>query len=118
LPESFEGLKTGVVTLAGGLAIGIMGMVALSRYLPQIPYLKHIVPANPTAEGVAISDPYDGLARVGDIGRCESPLRPAGKARFGSLLVDVVSEGDMVEAGAEIEVVDRRGNRVVVRQIS
>ena len=117
LPESFEGLKTGVVTLAGGLVIGVVGMVALSRYLPQIPYLKHAVPPNPTAEGVAISDVYDGLARIGDVGRCESPLRPAGKARFGSLLVDVVSEGDMVEAGTEIEVVDRRGNRVVVRPI-
>ncbi len=118
LPQSFEGLKTGLVTLAGGLVVSLVGMVMLSRYLPQIPYLQNMVPANPTADAVAMDDPYDGLARVGDIGRCEGPLRPAGKARFGSLLVDVVSEGDMVEAGAEIEVIERRGNRVVVRKIT
>lgn len=118
LPQSFEGLKTGVLALAGGLVTALVGMVALSRYLPQMPYVRNIIPANPTAEAVIIDDPYDGLAHVGDIGRCESPLRPAGKARFASVLVDVVTEGDMVELGAEIEVIERRGNRVVVRQIS
>ena len=117
LPQSFEGLKTGVVTVAGGLVMTLVGMVALSKYLPQIPYLRNVVPANPTADAVAIDDPYDQLARIGDIGYCESPLRPAGKARFGSMLVDVVSEGDMVDAGAKIEVIERRGNRVVVREI-
>ena len=43
-------------------------------------------------------------------------MRPAGKARFGSLLVDVVSEGEFLEDGARIEVVERFGNRVVVRR--
>ena len=118
LPQSFEGLKTGIVTLAGGLVIALVGMVALSKYLPQIPYLRTVMPANPTVEEVVVDDPYGGLARLGDIGYCESPLRPAGKARFGTMLVDVVSEGDMVGAGAEIEVIERRGNRVVVREIA
>ena len=83
-----------------------------------MPYLKNIVPANPTAEAVTIEDPYHDMARVGDIGHSEGPLRPAGKARFGSVLVDVVTEGDMVDGGAKIEVVERHGNRVVVRRIT
>jgi membrane-bound serine protease (ClpP class) len=118
MPQSFEGLKTGVVTLAGGIVVSLAGMFMLSRYLPQIPYLRNIAPANPTAEAVTIDDPYDGLAHVGDVGRCEGPLRPAGKARFGSRLVDVVSEGDLIPGGMEIEVIERRGNRVVVRPVA
>ena len=64
---------------------------------------------------VAADDPYNGLARVGDMGVVEAPLRPSGKARFGSMMVDVVTEGDLVDTGGRVEVIERRGNRVVVR---
>ncbi len=110
------GLKAGVITLACALTSSIVGMVLLSKYLPQMPYFRHIVPENPTPSAVMPEDPYRGLARVGDVGICESGLRPAGKARFGSMLVDVVSEGDFLEDGTEVEVVERYGNRVVVRR--
>ncbi|MCP4591223.1 MAG: hypothetical protein GY842_10785 [bacterium] len=110
------GLKTGVVTLGGSMVMSLVGMVLLSRYLPQMPYFRGIVPENPTPSGVIPEDPYRGLARVGDVGTCESALRPAGKARFGSMLVDVVSEGEFLDDGAEVEVVERYGNRVVVRR--
>ncbi|MFH0983170.1 MAG: NfeD family protein [Planctomycetota bacterium] len=111
-----EGLKAGLITLACALTTSLAGMVLLSRFLPQMPYFRRIVPENPTPSAVMPEDPYFGLARVGDLGVCETPLRPAGKARFGSLLVDVVSEGEFLEDGAKVEVVERYGNRVVVRR--
>jgi len=117
LPETVERLKEGIVMLSGAMVVSIAGMVMLSRYLPKIPFLRQIVPANPTPSQVLIDDPYDGAARVGDIGEAVGPLRPAGKARFGEMLVDVVTQGDFIEAGARLEVVERRGNRVVVRPI-
>ncbi len=98
------------------MACSLGGMIVLSRYLPQMPYFKNIMPPNPTPESVIVGDAYGGLAHIGDVGVTESPLRPAGKARFGSLLVDVVTEGDLIDAGAAIRVVERHGNRVVVRQ--
>jgi membrane-bound ClpP family serine protease len=45
-------------------------------------------------------------------------LHPAGKARFGSVLVDVVTQGEYLEADVRVEVIERRGNRVVVRAVS
>jgi membrane-bound serine protease (ClpP class) len=57
------------------------------------------------------------LARVGDLGQSAGPLRPAGKARFGSELVDVVTQGEYLAKDARIEVIERRGNRVVVRAV-
>jgi len=116
LMQGVDGLKQGVQTLAASMAISIAGMVALSRYLPRMPYLRTIVPANPTPSDVMASDPYHGMARVGDRGLVVGELRPAGKARFGRLLVDVVTEGEMLESGLEVEVVERHGNRVVVRR--
>ena len=90
-------------------------MMMLSRFLPRVPVFNKLVPANPTPSQVAVEDPYRGMARVGDIGQAEGTLRPAGKARFGSVLVDVVTEGEYLEPNCTIEVIERRGNRVVVR---
>ena len=39
-------------------------------------------------------------------------------ARFGSMLVDVVTQGEFLTEGARLEVIERRGNRVVVRAAS
>lgn len=118
LPQSFDGLKLGLVSLAGGMAMVVGGVVAVGKYLPHIPYLRDVIPPNPTVESVILDDPYEGLAHLGDIGRAESSLRPSGKVRFGSRLVDVVTEGDMLDPGTSVEVIERYGNRVVVRRVS
>jgi membrane-bound serine protease (ClpP class) len=117
LPTTIEGLKLAVVTLVSSMTASLIGMLMLSRFLPRIPIFSKLVPANPTPSQVAVEDPYIGMARVGDIGQAEGTLRPAGKARFGSMLVDVVTQGELLEANCPIEVIERRGNRVVVRAL-
>jgi len=118
LESTWHGLKIAVITLVCSMAASLIGMVMLSKYLPRLPVFSRIVPENPTPSEVLIDDPYRGAARIGDIGVTEGPLRPAGKARFGSALVDVVSEGEYLGAKAKIEVIERRGNRVVVRAVT
>ena len=115
LPATVEGLKTALVALVSAMIASVIGMMMLSRYLPKMPILRGMMPANPMPSEVLVEDPYRGAAHIGDLGQTESPLRPAGKARFGPVLVDVVAQGDWIEAGARVEVVERRGNRVVVR---
>jgi membrane-bound serine protease (ClpP class) len=46
-----------------------------------------------------------------------SDLRPAGIARFSGERVDVVTEGDFISVGTEIEVLRVEGNRVTVRSV-
>jgi membrane-bound serine protease (ClpP class) len=59
-----------------------------------------------------------GLSQlVGQQGVASSDLRPAGIARFGSLRVDVVTEGDYVSRGTPVEALEVRGSRVVVRTL-
>jgi membrane-bound serine protease (ClpP class) len=116
LDQSFRGLEFGVKTLAIGLVGGLVGAIALSKYLHRIPLLKLAAPESPTPATVEIADPYRGAAQVGDIGIAETPLHPGGSARFGATLVDVVTEGEFLEAGVEVEVIERRGNNVLVRK--
>ena len=40
---------------------------------------------------------------------------PAGKARFGNHLADVVTEGEFLKPETAVEVIAIRGNRIVVR---
>lgn len=115
LPGTINGLKVGLATVVGSLTTSMIGMFILSKYLPRLPVFNRIVAPNPTPSEVLVEDPYRGLARVGDRGETEGPLRPAGKARFGMMLVDVVTEGEFLEPHTSIEVIERRGNRVVVR---
>jgi membrane-bound serine protease (ClpP class) len=117
LPGSFTYMRQGLWALAGGLSGSLVGMVLLARYMPKVPVAGRLILANPTRAQIETADPYEGLAQVGDVGRSEGPLRPAGKARFGAMLVDVVTEGDYIEKGLRIEVTERRGSRVVVRRV-
>jgi membrane-bound serine protease (ClpP class) len=60
----------------------------------------------------------DGVCvRVGDVGVAESQLRPAGRIRIGHNYVDVVSDGTFVEPEEKVEVINVRGNRIVVRRV-
>ncbi|UCE61062.1 MAG: hypothetical protein JSU63_04795 [Phycisphaerales bacterium] len=118
LESTWRGLQIAVITLVSSAAASLVGMFMLSKYLPSMPLFRRIVPANPTPSEVLVDDPYRGQARIGDIGVTEGPLRPSGKARFGSTLVDVVTQGDYLDAHVQVEVIERRGNRVVVRTIT
>ena len=49
-------------------------------------------------------------------GRALTPLRPAGTALIAGTRVDVLAQGEMIEAGAPIEVISVEGTKVVVRR--
>lgn len=104
--------------------------VLISRHLGAIPVFNRLVLAAPDQVDVLDDeDEADGgggggasrpgsqasdLPRVNDVGRAETPLRPAGKARFAEQLVDVVADGTFIDRGRQVRVVDQAGSRIVV----
>lgn len=112
-----------------GLLAGFAGFVALAwlvaRYLPKIPFLRGLILVPTVAMGggrmrVSMTSPASGQSRdvqVGQQGEVVSALRPAGKARFGEAIVDVVAEGDFLDNGTEVVIIEIYGNRVVVRAV-
>jgi membrane-bound serine protease (ClpP class) len=64
---------------------------------------------------LAPDNPYG--VDVGDWGLAFSPLRPAGKARFGDRYLDVLTDGDFVERGRQVRIVEIQGSRIVVRDV-
>ncbi|MEM7457569.1 MAG: NfeD family protein [Planctomycetota bacterium] len=62
--------------------------------------------------------PFDHpLVSVGDWGRAESMLRPAGRAKFGGRSLDVISDGGMIEPGCQVRVIKIQGNVITVMEI-
>jgi membrane-bound serine protease (ClpP class) len=53
---------------------------------------------------------------MGAQGEVLATLRPSGVARLDGRRVDVVSRGEMIEAGARVRVIELLGNRVVVAE--
>jgi membrane-bound serine protease (ClpP class) len=109
------------ITALGQVAISILlamaGAFAFVRALPRLPLGSRLVlAADMTADRGYVSSPESDRGWLGKTGTAISPLRPAGIAEFDAARVDVVSDGDFIDAGRTIEVTRVDGNRIVVRR--
>jgi len=114
LPQSL------LVMGAGGAGM-ITALVVMRRFLARAPLLGEIV--LPPPQGADLDDlqqresVVDYRHLLGQRGVTVTQLAPAGKARVGEALVDVLSEGEVVARGTAIRVIEVRGNRVVVEPL-
>jgi membrane-bound serine protease (ClpP class) len=99
--------------------VAMLASFVLLRLLPRLPFGRRLILERglASAEGYA-SAPESDARLLGRRGRTASALRPAGIAEIDGQRVDVVSEGELLDAGQPIEVIRVDGNRIVVRQIS
>jgi len=107
------------------LAATLAGVVA------ALLLMRHILPRTPMVNQVMLEPPDEAeleeIARreamvtwghlVAKHGKTTTPLVPAGKARFGDDLIDVISDGEVIDRGVDIRVVDVQGNRVLVERV-
>ena len=94
-------------------AVGVVLVATLvRRWLPRAPGLRHVLLEPPTADE-ADDESFPEL--MGRAGVATTRLVPAGKARIDGRLVDVATDGQLVEPGAAVRVVEVRGRRIVVR---
>jgi membrane-bound serine protease (ClpP class) len=103
--------------------LGILGAVAgvtllgagLRRWLPAVPFLKHVL-LEPPADGLdAAAEALADL--VGAAGETTSRLAPAGKAMIAGEIRDVTSDGGLIEPHMPVRVVEVRAGRLVVRPV-
>jgi membrane-bound serine protease (ClpP class) len=104
--------------VALSLVLALAGAVVLLRFLPRLPYGRRLILQSALPVGGGESLETEGSRRwLGRKGSTLSALRPAGIALMDGERVDVVSEGEFVEAGQVVEAVRVDGNRVVVRPL-
>lgn len=110
-----------IVVALGRVALSVLlamaGAFALLRLLPRLPFGRRLVlQTGMPADLGYISAPDSDRQWLGRTGTAVSPLRPAGIAEIDGRRVDVVSDGDFIEAGTAILVTRVDANRIVVRR--
>jgi len=121
--QEWLGLGSTLGTFTLSLFAAVVAAVTLVWYLPHIPVLNRLLmkgrhegeepPEGPSPE--LIQPQFAAL--LGAIGVTATPLRPAGKVKFGEEYLDVVTDGVFVQPGARVQVIEIEGNRIVVKEL-
>lgn len=127
--EEFTQFSWSLGTLSSAIICVVIGGIFLSHFMPRIPGLRNLIltPAHETAGGPKLDPAVSGRSSrtaaieqdaglIGQTGEAFTTLRPSGRARIDGKLVDVVTDGDFLDPGTPLEVVDVAGNRVIVRR--
>lgn len=123
IPQNSEQFNQLPVSLSMVLAASGGFFVALAlfrKFLPKTPYFKKMMLDPDDDNGLNERNERESMVNwqhlVGQTGLAVTRLAPAGKARIGHDIVDVITEGRMVEKDEAIKVIDVSGNRVVVER--
>ena len=113
-------VKSNLLMIAGSGAAFLVCAYFVSKFLGRVPLVSNLMLAPPTQEELqtdkdAKSPVQDhAVVAIGDWGVAESVLRPAGKAKFGDQIVDVVADGSFIQPNEQVKVIEISGNRVMV----
>lgn len=112
-------LRDSLLSLIGVFAGVIALAIVMRRYLPYSPFFSHVMLAPPSGAELEDLEHRESLVDfehlLGHSGVASTQLTPSGKARFEGQLVDVIADGEVIDRGTEVVVVEVQGNRVLVR---
>ncbi|MGA1238287.1 MAG: NfeD family protein [Limisphaerales bacterium] len=99
-------------------ALGAAGIIALlGRILPSTPIYSQLVSLGSSGVVSVERRAVVQRGRVGQIGVALSILRPGGKAQFGDEILDVMTEGVLVEPGTRVRVIRSSAAEAVVEPV-
>jgi membrane-bound serine protease (ClpP class) len=101
------------IAFLGGAVI----VVVLSRWLPKTSFYGKLV--SQAASGVTTVAKLERqqMSRLGQVGVAISELRPGGKAQFGNEILDVISQGELIEKSQRVKIIGHSGTEAVVEGV-
>ena len=107
------GPMTGLVFAAATVFVVPILIATAFKYWPKTPMGKAFLGELPTDEDVLPTDSRRTL--LGRVGVARSKMLPSGAVEIEGQMIDAVTQGQAIEPGAYVVVVEVRANRVVVR---
>jgi membrane-bound serine protease (ClpP class) len=101
--------------IGSGIAIFLM-----FKFMPGMPFFNRLVltTSETTQSGFVIpSQPAGGSDLTGAKGMALTALHPTGKIEVNNNTLDVVTDGEFIEKGQTVEIIEIRGNRIVVKAL-
>ncbi|MGA0334043.1 MAG: NfeD family protein, partial [Kiritimatiellia bacterium] len=106
-------------------AVTNLGLAVIGSTLLAALLLRSLGEKNPFGRRLVLADAIQPASRdqsalrleqlVGQSGSALTPLRPGGTVRVDGQDYDAVSEGEFIESRSEIQVLDVRNHRLIVR---
>ena len=102
-----------------GFVGSLVLLVFLLRVFPRTPGLKRLILESnqDTTAGYTVQSSESSALLNGRRGTAVTALRPAGKADFEGEILVVETDGEFIETGTPVEVIEVSGNRIVVRRV-
>jgi membrane-bound serine protease (ClpP class) len=115
-PGDWSSLVWGIFGGICSLVAAVIAILLLMPKLNKMPLFRQLALAAVEPYNTASVTDHSPImdVQVGDVGVVEAMCRPVGKARFGESLLDVVAEGEYIDAGRSIRLVRMDGNRLIV----
>jgi membrane-bound serine protease (ClpP class) len=113
---SMPELQLPLRSLALAMLGTVIGIFALIKLLPHTSLYGHMVSTSVSAEASDTEAEQKKNSQLGWVGVAMSPLRPGGKARFEDAVLDVVTQGDMIEPGTRVRIIGHSGTEALVER--
>ncbi|MFV0416252.1 MAG: NfeD family protein [Chthoniobacterales bacterium] len=120
---SFESFVPGMLNLAIAGSAGILLASLIARYFPTLPLFNRIyLGATSAGTAVRVSRSENSLnaepssVEIGSLGRSLTALHPSGRAEFDKQPFDVVTQGDFIEKGQPVKILQKSGGQIIVGQ--
>jgi len=113
----FSSVSGAIFKLAGAFVLSSIFIFSLSKFLPKSNAWNRMILSKNINSSTGYTSNHTISSLVGKIGEATSDLRPAGIAMIENKRVDVVTEGDYINAGEKIRVTAVEGSKVIVRKV-
>ncbi len=114
---SFGLLQGSLLNVLGACGVAMIVMLLLSKYLLKVPIFHRLIDTGSSGAASVALQIQRQASRIGEIGTTVSALRPGGKAQFGSSILDVISEGEMIARGTRVKILNFSGYEAVVAPV-
>jgi membrane-bound serine protease (ClpP class) len=104
------------------LSIAVVGTVVagllLAPWLPKTPLFRKLVSQSVSGVSSVAAQEAQQDSRLGQMGVARSPLRPGGKAKFDDQILDVITQGELIEPGQPVKIIGHSGPDAVVEAVA
>ena len=112
-----KGAEFGWIVLISALSVSIIAVIIGFKLIPHSPLGKMLIlDRGVSKEAGVVAQADDASELMSKEGVAETDLRPTGIATIEGRRIDVMADGEYLEAGARIRVVEVASNRIMVRQ--
>jgi membrane-bound serine protease (ClpP class) len=114
---TFEQIRFPLAEVMASFLGGAVVIWLLSRILPSTSIYSHLVSGSASGIASVARQSTTQAAQVGQLGVAVSVLRPGGKAQFGNAILDVMTQGELIETGTKVRILRHSGTEAVVEKV-